>query len=65
MTFEQAVNTAHVRSAIYREGTSQLFWKNHTIPLEVQVPKVEQNATDWLEFDPRDSDSCSLFMFND
>lgn len=65
LTFDQAVSLSHNRSAIYRKGHSTRFWKNTETPLKSRVPAVDQAEDDWLEYDPRDEDSCSLFMFND
>ena len=66
MDFKEAVATCHVRSAIYRtcEPTKK-YWKNHTIPIKERVPVADQQENDWQEYDPRDDDDCSLFMFND
>jgi len=65
MTYEEARDTCHVRSAIYRTSKLVLYWKNHTLSLDDRVPENEKTATDWSEHDPRDSDDTSLFMFND
>ena len=43
----------------------KLYWKNHTIPLKEQVPTEDQKHEDWAEYDPREDDNGSLFMFND
>jgi len=56
LTFDQAVQTCHVRSAIFRKGHALRFWKNHEIPLGNRVPLDDQNADDWEEFDPHDDD---------
>ena len=65
MNYEEAKQSCHVRSAIYRESIGVRYWKNHTIPLDERVPRVDKRANDWLEYDPRDDDDGSLFMFND
>ena len=41
------------------------YWKNSMTRLEEQVSQPEQQFDDWKEYDPRDNDSCSLFMYND
>ena len=66
MDFESVVKCCHVRSAIYRESTPEIkHWKNHTIPLKERVPIEGQKRNDWKEYDPRNDDEGSLFMFND
>ena len=66
MDFKKAVTTCHVRSAIYRTiDPTKRYYKNHTIKLEDRVPIEDQKYNDWEEYDPRDDDDCSLFMFND
>ena len=65
MTYEDAKIICHVRSAIFRRSKLQRYWKNHVIPLDEQVPDEDKFATDWEEYDPRDADAGSLFMFND
>ena len=66
MTFEEAVLFCHVRSAIYRIGKPEVkYWKNHTESLEQRVPIKDQRCNDWQEYDPRDEDDGSLFMYND
>ena len=65
LSYEDAKRTCHVRSAIFRKSKGVRYWKNHTVPLDERVPEEDQKANDWLEYDPRDEDSCSLFMFND
>jgi hypothetical protein len=42
-----------------------MYWKNHEVPLDDRVSREGKAADDWEEYDPRDSDECSLFMFND
>jgi hypothetical protein len=41
------------------------YAKNHPIKIIDRVPPEDRDATDWVEWDPRDHDNCSLFMFND
>lgn len=65
MTYEVAKSVCHVRSAIFRKSKGIRYWKNHHIPFDDRVPAEDQKADDWLEYDPRDEDFCSLFMFND
>ena len=65
MTYEEAKNKCHVRSAIYRKSDGVMYWKNHEVPLDDRVSREGKAADDWEEYDPRDSDECSLFMFND
>lgn len=43
----------------------KLYWKNHNIPLAQRVPGDDQLFDDWEEYDPREDDDGSLFMFND
>lgn len=65
MTFEEAKQTCHVRSAIFRVAKpKKKYWKNTRQPF-FDVSEEDKQATDWEEYDPRDSDECSLFMFND
>lgn len=65
MTYQEAKDKCHVRSAIYRESKKIRFWKNHPVKLDDRVPDDDKLAYDWLEYDPRDDDTGSLFMFND
>jgi hypothetical protein len=65
MTFDEAKRTCHVRSAIYRESARIRYWKNSIFTLDIQVPESDKLAMDWCEYDPRDEDDTSLFMFND
>ena len=65
MKYNQAKRSCHVRSAIYRTSNGIRYWKNHTISLDERVPEKDKSADDWEEYDPRDYDNCSLFMFND
>lgn len=65
MTFEEAKQTCHVRSAIYRKAKpKERYWKNRHDPFG-GVSEEDRRATDWEEYDPRDDDDCSLFMYND
>lgn len=63
MEFKEAVETCHVRSAIYREGDKfrkdgsgrlKLYGKNHQIPLKERVPIEDQKFDDWEEYDPEE-----------
>lgn len=55
MTFEEASDTCHVRSAIFRMSAPDArYWKNHPTPLRERVPPADQLAHDWLEYDPRE-----------
>jgi hypothetical protein len=65
MTFDEAKQSCHVRSAIYRKSVGVRYWKNHQQSLDQRVPDAEKGALDWCEYDPRDDDETSLFMFND
>jgi len=66
MTYEQAKAQCHVRSAIYRLSNPETkYWKNHTLSLDSRVINSDKYADDWEEYDPRDDDTTSLFMFND
>ena len=65
MNYEDAKSRCHVRSAIYRQSVGKRYWKNHQVPLDERVPDSDKQATDWEEYDPRDDDDTSLFMFND
>ena len=65
-TFENAVEWCAVREAVYRDSQPEKrYYKNHTETLHQRVPLKDQLATDWKIYDPRDDDSCSLFMYND
>lgn len=64
MKYEHAKECCHVRSAIYRESVGIRYWKNAEPSLD-RVPEIGKLADDWKEFDPREDDDCSLFMFND
>jgi len=66
MKYEEAKSSCHVRSAIFRTANPEIkYWKNHIIPLDERVPDEDKPRNDWEEYDPRDCDDCSLFMFND
>ena len=66
MDYAITKSSCHVRSAIFRTVNPGIkYWKNHIIPLDVRVPDKDKAHNDWEEYDPRDSDNCSLFMFND
>ena len=66
MNLEDAISRCHVRSAVHRTSNPSVrYWKNHKIPLLERIPESEHLATDWEEYDPRDNDNCSLYMFND
>jgi hypothetical protein len=66
MNIYKAIDSCHVRSAIYRQINPKLrYYKNHTVPLLERIPDRDKTATDWEEYDPRDDDDCSMFMFND
>jgi len=65
MDYETAKTVCHVRSAIYRKSKMVRYWKNHTESLDERISGEDKLATDWEEYDPRESDECSLFMFND
>jgi hypothetical protein len=66
MTLMEAIERCHVRSAVYRESKPSVrYYKNHPEKIISRVPPEDQLADDWQEYDPRDDDTCSLFMFND
>ena len=66
MLLKEAIKLCHVRSAVYRKSKpDKKYWKNHTVPIIEQVPVEDMIGTDWEEYDPRDDDDTSLFMFND
>jgi hypothetical protein len=65
MTYEDAKQKCHVRSAIYRTSQGVKYWKNHPVSLDERVSGVDKAATDWQEHDPREDDDSSVFMFND
>ena len=65
MTYNEAKNRCHVRSAIYRTSNCIRYWRNNEIPLDDRVPDKDKLEVDWEEYDPREDDGCSLFAFND
>lgn len=65
MKYEEAKSQCHVRSAIFRKSVGVRFYKNHPIPLDERTSVIDKDADDWEEYDPRDDDHGSLFMFND
>jgi hypothetical protein len=66
MNFSDAVSTCHIRSAIFRKSKPKMrYWKNNIYSLNERVPKEDQEADDWEEYDPRSDDGSSLFMFNE
>lgn len=65
MTFAEAIDRCHVRSAIRRKSKpNEKHWRNTFNPFG-DVSEEDKKATDWEEYDPRDYDECSLFSFND
>jgi hypothetical protein len=65
MRYKQAKLMCHVRSAIYRRSKKVRYWKNRQTPLDKQVSWWDKLCWDWEEYDPREADNSSLFMFND
>ena len=66
MDYATAKSRCHVRSAIFRTVNPEIkYWKNHIIPLDIRVPDKDKISLDWEEYDPRDDDEMSLFMYND
>ncbi len=66
MTFKEAQERCHVRAAIFRKAKPDSHYsKNHSMSFDDRVSEEDQQATDWEEYDPRDHDDCSLFMYND
>jgi len=65
MEYEKARDWCHVRSSIYRPSVGKRYKKNHPISLDERVPDAEKKYSDWEEYDLRDADETSLFMFND
>ena len=66
MEIDRAIDICHVRSAIFRKAKPDLrYYKNHSVPFKTRIPIADQLAVDWEEYDPRDDDDSSLFMFND
>jgi hypothetical protein len=61
MNFTDAVAYCHVRSAIMRKSKpNKKYWKNGLIPIEKQVQDKDKVGDDWVEYDPRDHENCSL-----
>lgn len=66
MKIKEAIENCAVRSAIRRKSNPKVkFWKNHTKSIISRVPKEWIDAIDWEEYDPREDDNSSLFMYND
>jgi len=65
MKYKRAKTMCHVRSAIYRKAKMVRHWKNRQTPLDQRVSWWDKLWWDWEEYDPRDADGTSLFMFND
>ena len=66
MELLRAIEKCHVRSAVYRTSNPAVrYYKNHSIDIVDRVTVEDRTATDWEEYDPRDDDDCSLFMYND
>ncbi len=63
-TFKKACSWCAVRSAIYLPHGKR-FWKNNQISLSERVSWWAKLVPLWREYDPRDEDTGSLFMFND
>lgn len=66
MKLLKAIGVCHVRSAIFRASNPKIkYWKNNSQTILERVPVTDRDADDWKEYDPRDDDEGSLFMFND
>lgn len=66
MLLKDAIEWCHVRSAVYRTSKPEVkYWKNSCVGIIERVPFEDRDSDDWEEYDPRDNDDCSLFMFND
>jgi len=65
MKYERAKDWCHVRSAIYRKSKGIRYWNNHSESFDDRISDEDKLADDWEEYDPRDDDDGSLFMFND
>lgn len=66
MKLLEAIESCHVRSAVMRKSKpSKMYWKNHEIRIIDRIPEADKLADDWIEYDPREDDNGSLFMFND
>ena len=62
MTFEDAVRTCHVRSAIRQKSWPHVWhWKNHPVSLFDRVDALQQCMDDGEEYDPREQPECSAF----
>ena len=62
-SYENAKKFCHVRSSIFRVNTPEIRYpKNHPVPFDERVPLADQAADDWMEYDPRDSESPSAAM---
>lgn len=61
MTFEEAKDCCHVRSAIYRKiNPDKKYWKN-SYDFEKMTPR-EKSGDDWEEYDPADYQPASFLM---
>ena len=66
MKLKEAIKKCHVRSAVRRKSKPhKKYWKNHNLPIIKRVPFLDRFGNDWEEYDPREDDEGSLFMFND
>ena len=54
-----------IHSCKLGDKVEKIYWKNDFTSLEERVPIEDQRYDDWEEYDPRDDDDSSLFMFND
>lgn len=54
------VNSRKVGDLVFKK-----YWKNHPYSLYERVPLIDQQFDDWEEYDPREEDNSSLYMFND
>jgi len=62
VTYKQAKNTCHVRSAIRKKAKRHMIYlKNHIESLDSRIREVDKQAIDWEEYDPREQESCSAF----
>ena len=61
MKYEDAKSKCHIRSSIYRKSDPKVkYVKNHTIPFDNRIPKSDQFADDWGEYDPNEDYNLSL-----
>ena len=64
MELQKAVNSCHVRSAIYRKAKPDIMYFNNDPiwPHNVMdnISEEDKKAKDWEEWDPRDSYDVSL-----